>query len=210
MKIINTPNWKRQQHFAFFSNFDYPHFSLCANVDVTHTYTQTKAQGYSLTIVFSYLLALAANEQPAFRQRIHGQEVVEYEVVHPAPTILGKDELFSFCTLPFTPNFPQFASQAAPIIAQVKAVPTLDDEHRDDLLFLTCIPWVAFTSMTHPIHMHPTDSVPRISWGKVYAEGTQWKMPLSVQVHHALMDGVHVGRYFARVEALLAEGVTLG
>ncbi len=28
-------------------------------------------------------------------------------------------------------------------------------------------------------------------------------MPLSVQVNHALMDGVHVGRYYERVQAYL-------
>jgi chloramphenicol O-acetyltransferase type A len=28
-------------------------------------------------------------------------------------------------------------------------------------------------------------------------------MPLSVQGHHGLMDGLHAGRYFARVQELL-------
>jgi chloramphenicol O-acetyltransferase type A len=28
-------------------------------------------------------------------------------------------------------------------------------------------------------------------------------MPLSVQVNHALMDGIHVGRYYGQVQAYL-------
>jgi chloramphenicol O-acetyltransferase type A len=28
-------------------------------------------------------------------------------------------------------------------------------------------------------------------------------MPLSVQVHHALMDGIHVGRYYEKFQAYL-------
>jgi chloramphenicol O-acetyltransferase type A len=65
------------------------------------------------------------------------------------------------------------------------------------------IPWVSFTSMFHPIHIHPADSVPRIAWGKFFAEGQRLKLPLAVQVHHGLMDGVHVGRYYQLVQELL-------
>ncbi len=31
-------------------------------------------------------------------------------------------------------------------------------------------------------------------------EGDRWKMPLSVQAHHALMDGLHMARYYALIQ----------
>ena len=34
-------------------------------------------------------------------------------------------------------------------------------------------------------------------------------MPLAVQVHHALMDGVHVGRFYALMQEYLSEPVFL-
>jgi chloramphenicol O-acetyltransferase len=34
-------------------------------------------------------------------------------------------------------------------------------------------------------------------------------MPLSVQVHHAVADGLHVGRYFDRLEGYCAEAEAL-
>ena len=49
----------------------------------------------------------------------------------------------------------------------------------------------------------PADSVPRIAWGKVVAQGEQLWLPLAVQGHHALMDGLHAGRFYERVQALL-------
>jgi len=33
-------------------------------------------------------------------------------------------------------------------------------------------------------------------------------LPISVEVHHALMDGLHVGRYLSRLEEALAEPET--
>jgi chloramphenicol O-acetyltransferase type A len=68
---------------------------------------------------------------------------------------------------------------------------------------MSAIPWVTFTSVMHPIHLHPIDSVPRIAWGKFFTEGSALKMPLSVQVHHALADGIHVGRYYTQVQEYL-------
>jgi len=55
----------------------------------------------------------------------------------------------------------------------------------------------------HPMHLHPADSVPRIAWGKFFEDGEFLKMPLGVQVHHALVDGVHMGRFYEKVQDYL-------
>ncbi len=68
---------------------------------------------------------------------------------------------------------------------------------------MSAMPWVSFTSVMHPLQMNPPDSVPRIAWGKVFEERLILKMPLSVQVHHALLDGIHLGRYYSLVQEYL-------
>jgi chloramphenicol O-acetyltransferase type A len=210
MKQIDLQTWPRRKHFEVYSAFDYPHFNLCANVDVTALVPAVKQRGISFTTVIVYVLARVANEMPEFRLRIRGRQVVEHEQVHPSPTILAEGDLFSFCTIFYTPSFPDFAARAAEMIARIQANPVLEDEPgQDDLLFMTGIPWVSFTSFMHPIHMSPADSVPRLAWGKFFEQAGCLKMPLSVQVHHALMDGIHVGRYYERVQSYLDAGADL-
>ena len=204
MRSIDLNTWPRRKHFEIYHAFDYPHFNLCANVDITRLYPYIKEHGLSHTVTIVYLLAKAANSLPEFRLRIRGEAVVEHEVVHPSPTMLTEGDLFSFCTMPYAADFATFAAGAEAAIQRVKENPTLEDEPgQDDLLFMTAIPWVSFTNMMHPIHMHPADSVPRMAWGKYFNEGAQMKMPLSVQVNHALMDGISVGRYYQLVQAYL-------
>jgi len=206
MRKIDMETWPRRQHFQFFNHFDYPHAGLCANVDITAFYPFVKEGGHSFTVATTYLLARAANAVPEFRQRIRGEEVVEHDVVHPSPTFLTDDGLFSFCTIPYSDDFRLFAERAAEQIAAVKAQRVLENEPgQDELLYMTSMPWVSFTSLLHPIHMHPVDSVPRIAWGKFFQDGEILKMPLAVQGHHALMDGVHMGRYYALVEEYLSQ-----
>jgi chloramphenicol O-acetyltransferase type A len=45
--------------------------------------------------------------------------------------------------------------------------------------------------------------VPKIVFGRHREAGGRRWMPVSVEVHHALVDGLHVGRFFERFQALL-------
>jgi chloramphenicol O-acetyltransferase type A len=201
MRTIDLSTWRRREQFQKFITFSYPHFNLCADLDLSAFLPAIKAREISPTVAIVYLIARVANELPEFRYRIHGEQVVEHEVVHPSATILAKDDLFSFCTVPYTPDFSTFAADARQRIDHVKEHPTLQDEPgQDNLLFMSAIPWVAFTSFMHPIHLQPVDSVPRFAWGKFTRQGDVWSMPLSVQVHHALMDGIHVARYYEVIQ----------
>ncbi len=204
MKYIDMESWPRRKHFEVFNGFDYPHFNVCADVEVTELQAAFKGVSASFTLGLTYALARAANSIPEFRYRIREGRVIEYDVVHPSITILLEDETFSFCTLKYVDDFPEFIQNSEKIVSRVKENPVLADEPgQDDLLYMTSIPWISFTGFMHPIHMHPVDSVPRIAWGKIFQKDSLLHMPLSVQGHHGLMDGLHAGRYFARVQELL-------
>ena len=204
MRYIDMQTWPRRDHFRLFSSFNHPHFSMCANVDVTAFYPFVKRHGYSLTVSMVYVIARASNSIPEFRQRIRGDQVVEHEIVNPGFTILIDKDLFTFCAVEYTENFSEFASRAANNVAHVKAHPDLENNaEKDDVLYMSPIPWVSFTSFSHPMQLHPADSVPRFAWGKYFQESETWKMPLSVQGHHAVMDGIHMGRFYETVQDYL-------
>jgi chloramphenicol O-acetyltransferase type A len=204
MHVIDLETWPRRKHFAMYAAMAFPHFGLCANVDISRFQPWARQQGLPFTVAVVYALARAANQQTNFRYRIRAGQVVEHEVVHPSSTVPTADDLFGFCTMPYAATWAEFAPAAQRCMAQAQANPTLEDEPgQDNLIFMSSIPWISFTSMTHPIHNHTDDSVPRLSWGKYFADGERVKLPLSVQVHHALMDGLHVGRFFQLVQELL-------
>ncbi len=206
MRYIDMNSWPRRKHFELYNTFDYPHFNLCANVDITDYYASLKRRPESINNGIIYLLARCANELPEFRYRIRGNQVVEHEIVHPSAIVLADDNTFSYCTMPYQSDFSRFAARAQELAQQVKAKPVLEDEPgQDDLLFMTTVPWVSFTSIAHPIHMNPVDSVPRISWGKFFSEGDRLKMPLSIQAHHALMDGFHAGQFYELAQRYLSD-----
>jgi chloramphenicol O-acetyltransferase type A len=187
-----------------FSTFAYPHFGLCANVDLAAFYPFVKQQGYSFTVALVYAISRAANAIPEFRLRIRAGQVVEHEIVNPGFTLLVEEDLFRFCTVEYVEDFPEFAARAGKRMAYAKTHPGLDtDPGADDMLYMSPVPWVSFTSVLHPLPLHPADSIPRFAWGKYFKESDTLKMPLGVQGHHAVMDGIHMGRFYERVQEYL-------
>ena len=91
-------------------------------------------------------------------------------------------------------------------MAQARRQTELKDHvaHLDDWIYLTCVPWLSFTGLTHPTNGRD-DCIPRIAWGKVERHGETWRMPVAIQVHHALVDGRHIGQFFAALEEWLTE-----
>ncbi len=206
MKIILFADEHRRRHFDFFRKMDQPHFNICARVEVGPLLKALKAWSLPFTPSIVYCIARSANEIPAFRQRIRGEEVVEHDAVHPSFTVLTEQsDVFSFCTVHYSPEYPAFVQHTLEQIAAMQREPSMEDEAgRDDFLYLSAIPWVSFTSLQHAMHYHPADSVPRIAWGKYYEEGGKTWMPLSVQAHHGLVDGRHMGEYFEKIQAFLS------
>lgn len=204
MKKIPLEGWPRKEHYQFFRDYDYPYFSLCADMDVSVFVPMVKEHKTSFTAAMMYLVARVANGIPQFRQRIREEGPIEHPVVHPSATILSRDDLFTFCTVRYQPEFNEFIHKAEKEIALVKEQPGLEERiQNDSMLYMTSIPWVSFTSFHHPLKLQPADSVPRFAWGKYRQERDAVVMPLSVQGHHALMDGLHVGLFYREFQELL-------
>jgi chloramphenicol O-acetyltransferase type A len=204
MKTIQLEGWPRKDHYLFYQDFDYPYFSLCADMDITSFLPLVKQKKISFTAGIMYLVARVANGIAEFRQRVREKDPIEHAVVHPSATVLSRDNLFAFCTVFYQDDFVTFTADAQEEIARLKAEPSLEEKIDDDcMLFMTSIPWVSFTGFHHPLKLKPADSVPRFAWGKFREEGNRIVMPLSVQGHHALMDGLHAGLFYQEFQRLL-------
>jgi chloramphenicol O-acetyltransferase type A len=203
-RTIDLRDWKRREHFETFSSWHYSHFNICADVDVSDFRPAMREAGISYNTAVVYLLARTANDIVEFRLRARDGIVVEHEVVHPATTVMASDDLFTFAFFEYDRDLRRFSAHVHEATERVRRSPSLEDPPgRDDLLFMTAIPWVSFTSFAHPIPVVPMDSIPRFAWGKVREDGDRLLMPLSVQGHHGLMDGLHAGRFFEQAQRYL-------
>lgn len=206
MKTLDMRDWPRKGLYDYFRTLPSPHFSLTADVDVTMLITRAKPRGVSVFNAVLYAVMRAANRIPEFRQRLDGPDVIEFDAVHPSPTVPIDGDRFAFCYFDYVDNWPDFNQACAQAIEAGKQKTGLEDDsaHSLDLVFTSCLPWVRFTSMHHPVQ-GPDDSFPRISWGKFAEQQGRWTMPVNLQVHHALVDGLHAGRFYQYMQETLDE-----
>lgn len=200
-KYIDIESWPRKAHYKLFKEMDYPHFSICANVDITEMYSYIKEKDISFFKAMLFFTSKIANNITEFKYRMEDDKVAQYDFVHPSFTFLTQPEVFSFCSVDYTEDFQCFLKRVQEEIKLLNGKVNLEDEtNRNDRIFITSMPWVSFTSVTHPINLSPSDSIPRIAWGKYFEENGRLKLPFSVQVNHAMMDGLHVGKYFSLLQ----------
>ncbi|MEL6867715.1 MAG: CatA-like O-acetyltransferase [Bacteroidota bacterium] len=202
MHSIQFEDAHRQKHFDFFKGMNHPHFNFTVQVPFGPLLDHLKRQNLPFTPSLVYWMSRVANELKPFRWRLRDDQIVEHDSVQPSFTVkTQQSEVFSFCTVDYHPQAQEFIRSAQATIEAMQNNPSFEDEQgRDDYLFMSAIPWFSFTSCQHAMSYHPSDSVPRITWGKYFEDWNGWKIPVSVQVHHALVDGSDMGKYFQLLE----------
>lgn len=194
---IDLENWNRKTTFEFFKDFEDPFFNLTANLDVTELYRFCKHNKLSFALANLFYSLETANQIREFRIRLLNEKLVEYDSIDATQTILNDDETFSFCYFQRRSDVFGFDKAGRAAIGKYKSLKTFDVETgRIDMLYYSVIPWVAFTSFKHATRADNKQSVPRLVFGKMFDENGRKKIPHSVEVNHAIMDGLHVGRYF--------------
>lgn len=196
-KIIDIERWKRKAHFQFFKDFEEPFYGICVNVDVTHAYRYCKRNDYSFFLYHLYQSIRAVNKTEAFKLRIDEDgSVVQYDTINPSTTIIRTDDTFDFAYFTYEDDFETFSNKAEKIIREVRNSAGLDlSKESPDTIHYSSIPWVQFTSLSHACNFSHKSSIPRITFGKIFEQGELLQMPVSIHVHHALVDGIDVGRH---------------
>ena len=200
-KEIEVEKWNRKATYLFFKDYDDPFFNITANLDATVLYRFCKDKKLSYSLASLFYSLRTANEIREFRYRLKDEKPIEFEKIHATQTILNDDETFSFCYFEHKDNVFDFDEAGKCAVEKYKRLKTFDVEtERIDLLYYSVIPWVSFTSFKHAGRFDNRQTVPRMVFGKMFEELRRRKMPHSVEVHHRFVDGLHVGKYFSRLQ----------
>jgi chloramphenicol O-acetyltransferase type A len=200
---VDLDTWARKAHFEFFSKFEEPYYGVCVKVDCTAAYAFAKREGISFFLYYLYLTIAAAQRVEAFRLRIEDGEVVLYDTVDGGSTVGRPDGTFGFGYFPYCENLNEFMELAAREVERVRGTIGMERRERTNILRCSALPWIDFTSISHARRFSAGDSCPWISFGKMTEhDGRRW-MPVSVHVHHALVDGLHVGQWIDSFQELM-------
>lgn len=200
---LDLEQYPRKAHFDYFRTLDYPYVGLTAPVEITRLLSAVQRRRLPLFLTLCYCITRGANQIPELRQRIAGEQLIQYDWCRGSHTEALPDGTYCYCVLESQLDYPAFLASARKAQAQARANPTLEDgADGQELLFLSCLPWVSYTGIVQPTP-RPADSNPRITWGKYRETEAGVELPLSILCHHALVDGRQLAQFYEAVQAEL-------
>jgi chloramphenicol O-acetyltransferase type A len=204
--LVDLKTWKRRDHYELFRKYQQPFFSVTVDVDVTRVWKYCRrpaSPSFFLTSLF--LMLRAVNDVEAFRLRLRPRGVWRHDVVGVGATIRRADETFGFARLEPAETLEEFVAIGNDAVANAMRPGELEREKQtDEVVYHSVLPWFRFTAYTNALRSG--DSIPRIVFGRAVPEGRRMLMPVAVEVHHALVDGLDVARFFDRFDRELQRG----
>ena len=123
-------------------------------------------------------------------------QLVRFKKINGSSTALKPDNTFQYSYFDYHLDIDTFQLEARKNIeSQIKQEGLLISE-RLDMVYYSIIPWVSFTSFQHARKTGNEDFIPRIVFGKTKQNEGKLMLPVSVEVNHCLVDGLHVGHFF--------------
>ncbi len=198
----------RKAHFDHFRHAPNPHVGLTVDVDVTEFVQLCREKGWSFYPAFIRAAAMAANAVPELRRRIRGDRVVEYERCDTSHIELLENGAYCYCTLRHDPaqSWDDYMAYAAFQRGRAKAGASIEEEDDvEGMFFISTVPWLHYRAISQP-NFGPDASNPAITWGKYEPDYRgRLMMPVSLLVHHSLVDGLQIAAFYRELETLLKE-----
>lgn len=201
---IDLTTWERRYLYDLFGSFSEPFHGVCVRVDCTEAFRFAKASKLSVFLTLLHRSLAAAHQVENFMTRIVHGEVWKYSRIHGGSAVGRPNGTIGFGHYVYQPNLVNFVREAAAEVALVKSRVDLERYPRQDLIRFSVLPWFDFTSLSHARDFTSSDSAPKITFGKITEANGRHTMPLSIHVHHALADGLHVAQFLEHLERCLA------
>lgn len=207
-QIINIENWNRKLFYEKYREMYSPYVIITFQPDITGLLQYVRKNRLSLYFSLIYLCVKTADEIENFRYRFRGE----------TPVLIDKTRAFATHLQPGCENFIEvdcddyddmiaFAKQnRAKADLPVKDLGIPQMAGRLDFINFSSIPWVTFTGFQRSISRNSgSDSIPKITFGKYFHQEGRTLLPLALQVHHGLVDGLHIGRFAEKLQHRLDE-----
>ena len=141
-----------------------------------------------------FLVMKSFNSVEELRLRIVDNEIRLYDVINPTYIVMTDSGIFENCGCPMHEKYNEFYKDCHNDVEGAKKQKIVKDEYNGNdynVYYITCVPWLSYTTMTHPLpdNNKESSSVPRICWGKFELKNNRYILPFNLTVSHAFVDG---------------------
>ncbi len=192
-------NFDRKDLFKHYNDMDNPFIIMTVPIDVTKVVNFCKKYKHFYA-TFGYIVGNAINDVIAFKYRYVDGDFYYTDRLLVNFTERVEDNLGFFnCE---SEDYEEFVTEfdlKKSKLAQYK----LENENRQDVVWVSCFPWASFNGLISPHDKSLT--IPQIIWDKYQEIDGKYTMNVMIMVHHGFADGYHVGQFIERLNYYISE-----
>lgn len=201
---------RRRDRFEFFDRMASPAVNLCFTMDLPDFRPWCKQQGLAPFHVLLCAVLRAVLQVENFRYRVFDGEVICIDRLIPSFTVVNQHHDLNFAQFDWSDDVREFVARGQAAREEAGNMLEMNLKYRSmsprdakDQVFVTCMPWLDFTSIQHPMMSLATPDIPSLAWGKFKDGPDGLQVPFSVQAHHGFVDGYHIHQFARQIAAEL-------
>lgn len=190
---------RRRDRFDFFDRMESPAVNLCFSLDLPDFRPWCKREGLPPFHVMLCAVLRAVLKVENFRYRVLDGEVICIDRLTPSFTVINQHGDLNLAMFDWSDDVREFAARGLCAREEASAMTALNDKHltmspreAKNRVHVTCIPWLDFTSIQHPMMALASPDIPSLAWGRFRDAPNGLQLPFSVQAHHGFVDGYHI------------------
>lgn len=183
-KVIKSEELNNQSQYRWFKTFDNPCYGFDVKMDVSEVVKYSKETKTSFFVNVLYLITIALNSIEEFKIREVKDEIRIYDTINPTFTVMTDVGIYENAGFKMVDNYKEFYKIARKVIDETKTKTDFKETYNDSTLYnnyyMTCVPWISFESVAHPLcaNNHESLTVPRLCWDKYRLENDKIVMTL--------------------------------
>ena len=209
---INLAEWPRRPYFEHYFNAVRCTYSITADIDISTMLPQCAKAGVKFQPAMVHCISSAVNRLPEMRTCFDGNNRLgTWDFMSPCYAVFHNDDkTFSNLWTPFCSDFSGFHSR---FLADVRDYGDEKDffpkpDMPENCFTISTLPWIDFTAFNINVFGKGDYLRPIFTLGRYTRENGRVRIPLAVQVHHAVCDGYHVGQLFEHIRTLATESAS--
>lgn len=204
---INMAKWPRKEIYNHFIQDVRCVITITADIEVGNIVRFCKEKGYSFYPTFIFIVSQAVNQQEEFRIRRDEQgDLIFWDRVDPSYVVFHRDnQQFTRLISPYDSDFLRFYFQVEVDMKEHQDKRGFEVFYENKNTFdISCLPWIHYKSCDLHVYDSGIYLAPIVTWGK-FQENLDggFCIPLTMQIHHAVADGFHIGQFFQDVEKII-------
>ncbi|MBR5293152.1 MAG: type A chloramphenicol O-acetyltransferase [Oscillospiraceae bacterium] len=197
LRLIDLESWPRREFYEHFIKEVVCTYSAVVNIDITGL------KGQKLYPAMIWLLTKTVNDMPEFRTVLTPDGPGIYDDMHPMYTVFNRENknfsgIWSYFSEDYAEFLKSYETDAAVYSKSTCYAPKPGTPANS--FNISMVPWLEFTGFNINVFDDGKFLLPIFTMGKFFDRDGRRFLPLSIQVHHAVCDGYHLGAFAEKLQ----------